>query len=429
MLIAILVLAFLIVVNGIFAMSELAVMTSRHSRLQSAAGAGSKGAAVALSLSREPTRFLSTVQVGITLVGVLAGALGERALSDDLEPVVARIPWLEPWSEPITLVLVVLIITYFSLVVGELVPKRIAIAHPEAVAIAIARPLNALSIIAAWPVRILAVSTDAILKVFRIRARSGDDVSEDDVRALIVRAASTGVFTPQEHRLFQRIMRAGDLQVRDLMVARRNIIWIDESEPIDAVRVLVGTSPHSHFPVCRGDLDHCVGVVHVKDLIAYGLIAGRDFRVTTVAHAPLFVPETMPALRLLDQFQSTKVHIAFVVDEYGGTQGMLTLNDVTQAIVGDVSREGEAGLPVMLRRDDGSWLVDGRLPISDLLAGLGSPPGTEEDLPDVSTVAGLIHAVLNHIAREGESLSWKGWTIEVVDMDGATIDKAIFRRN
>ncbi|MBM4113218.1 MAG: HlyC/CorC family transporter [Phycisphaerae bacterium] len=428
MMTAIVVLSLLVLINGIFAMSELAVMTSRHARLERLEARGSRGAAVALSLSREPTRFLSTVQVGITLVGVLAGAVGEQALSGRLEPIVASVSPLAPWADAISLWIVVLLITYFTLVVGELVPKRIALAHPEAVATAISRPLNALSVIAAWPIRVLSWSTEGILALLRVKARSTDDVSEDDVRALIVRAASTGVFTPQEHRLFQRIMRAGDLRVRDLMVPRRNIIWIDESEPIDSVRVLVGTSPHSHFPVCRGDLDHCVGVVHVKDLIAYGLIAGREFKVTTVAHTPLFVPETMPALRLLDQFQSTKVHIAFVVDEHGGLQGMLTLNDVTQSIVGDVSRKGEAGLPTMHRRDDGSWLVDGRLPVVDLVAGLGLPAPVEHSLPDVSTVGGLIHAVLDRIAQEGETLSWQGWTIEVVDMDGATIDKAIFTK-
>ncbi len=428
MLAALLILAFLILLNGLLAMSELAIMTSRHSRLQLAAGSGSRGAAAALALSREPTRFLSTVQVGITLVGVLAGAFGENAFSGMLEPVIAEIPVLARWADTIALWIVVLLITYFTLVVGELVPKRIAIAHPERVAALLARPLDALSVVAAWPVRILSWSTDAMLAVLRVRSKTTDDVSEDDVKALMVRAASTGVFTPQEHRLFQRIIRAGDLIVRDLMVSRQNIIWIDEREPLDEVRVLVGTSPHSHFPVCRGDLDHCIGVVHVKDLIAYGLIAGREFQVTALAHPPLFVPETMPALRLLDQFQSTKVHIAFVVDEYGGTQGLVTLNDVTQAIVGDLSRRGEAGAPTLLRRDDGSWLVDGRLPLHDLVVGLSLPAEVEETLPEVSTVAGLVHAVLDHIAREGETLEWHGYTVEVVDMDGARIDKLIFTK-
>jgi putative hemolysin len=422
---AVLILAFLMVLNGIFAMSELAMMTSRQSRLQQAAKAGSRGAAAALLLAREPTRFLSTVQVGITLIGILAGAFGERSLSDDLRPLIERVPALAPYADTIALLLVVLLITYLSLVVGELVPKRIALAHPEAVASAISIPLTALSAIASIPVRILTGSTEALLKVMRIRGRTGDDVSEDDVKALISRAASTGVFTPQELQLLQRTMRAGDLIVRDLMVSRQDIVWLDEAEPIDAVRVLVGTSPHSHFPVCRGDLDTLVGVVHVKDLIAYGLLAGSDFKLSTVAHKPFFVPETMPALRLLDQFQRSRTHIAFVVDEYGAMQGLLTLSDVTRAIVGDVSRKGDPSAPTMTRRDERSWLVDGRLPLHELVQTLNLPTEVEAELPDVSTVAGLVTTLTGRIPSEGEKVEWQGYVVEVMDMDGVRVDKLL----
>lgn len=427
MLIAALILGVLLVLNGVFAMSELAMMTSRHSRLQQSALAGSKGAATALALAREPTKFLSTVQVGITLIGILAGAFGENAISGKLEAWVAQVAVLEPYADTISLAIVVLLITYFSLVVGELVPKRIALAYPEAIASAIARPLNMLSKIAAWPVKVLTGSTEGLLALLRIKARQGDDVSEEDVKALMARAAGTGVFTPQELKLFQRTMRAGDLIVRDLMVPRKDIIWIDEDESIDAVRVLVGTSPHSHFPVCKDNLDHVVGVVHVKDLIAYGLLAGTDFKVTAVVHVPLFVPESMPALRLLDQFQQTRNHFAFVVDEYGGTLGMLTLNDVTRAIVGDVTRKGDSAAPSIVRRSDGSWLVDGRLPLHELVGVLHVPTEVEEALPDVSTVGGLVTTTLGHIPVEGEKIAWAGYEIEVIDMDGVRIDKVMAR--
>lgn len=430
MLIPILVLACLLLLNGVLAMSELAVMTSRQSRLQQGARAGDRGAAAALALAREPTRFLSTVQVGITLIGILLGAFGENSLSGRLEPLLARVPGLERYADTVALVLVVLAITYFSLVVGELVPKRIALAYPEAVATAIARPLRMLSRIAAWPVRLLSISTEAILRGLRVPMRPHDDVSEDDVKALVARAASTGVLTPQELKLFQRTLRAGDLVVRDLMVPRRDIVWIDENEPIDAVRVLVGTSPFSHFPVCRGGLDQLAGVVHVKDLISYGLLEGAGFKVTAVAQKPLYVPETMPALRLLDQFQSTKSHIAFVVDEHGGILGLLTLNDVTAAVVGDISRRGEAAPPAMTRREDGSWLIDGRVPLHELAVGLDPPipREAEEQMPDVSTVGGLVSAVLGHIPREGERLSWQGWVFEIIDMDGTRVDKVLAMR-
>jgi putative hemolysin len=429
MVISILILAVLLILNGVFAMSELAMMTSRQSRLQQSAKAGSRGAAAAVALAREPTRFLSTVQVGITLIGILAGAFGENAFSGKLEPLVSRVPGLEPYADTIALALVVLLITYFSLVVGELVPKRIALAYPEMIASTISRPLNVLSIITAWPVKVLTVSTEVLLKILRIKPQGGDDVSEDDVKALISRAATTGIFTLQELKLFQQTMRAGDLVVRDLMVSRADIIWIEEDEPIDAVRVLVGTSPHSHFPICRGNIDNLVGVVHVKDLIAYGLIAGKDFKVAVVAQKPLFVPEKMPALRLLDQFQSTQNHIAFVVDEFGGTLGMLTFNDVTRAIVGDVSRKGATSTPTLTRRSEREWLVDGRLPLHELVVGLELSPEIESTLPDVSTVAGLVTTALGHIPREGESLKWQGLAIEVIDMDGPRVDKLLVTRS
>jgi putative hemolysin len=338
------------------------------------------------------------------------------------------VPALAPYADPIALVLVVLAITYGSLVVGELVPKRIALAWPEAVAVAIARPLQAVSVAAAWPIAILTRSTELLLRALRVRQPADHDVSEDDVKALLARAAGTGIFTPQELQLFQRTMRAGDLRVRDLMVPRKDIVWIDDREPLDRVRVLIGTSPHSHFPVCRGDLDQLVGVVHVKDLIAYGLLAEGDFKVSVVARRPLFVPGTMPALRLLDQFQRARIHVAFVVDEYGTTLGMLTVNDVTRAIVGDVSRGGDPELPAMIRRDAASWLVDGRLPLHELAQGLELQPEAEQALPDVRTAAGLVTTLLGRIPQEGESLVWQGYTIEVVDMDGHRVDKLLVTR-
>lgn len=209
------------------------------------------------------------------------------------------------------------------------------------------------------------------------------------------------------------------------MVPRADIIWVDEKEPIDAVRVLVGTSPHSHFPVCRGTLDKLVGVVHIKDLIAYGLLAGTDFKVTAVAQKPLFVPETMPALNLLERMQRAKMHIAFVVDEYGGTQGLITLNDIVRAALGDIARRTEEPPPEARRRDDGSWLIDGSLAVHEMIAALGISPVSEDDLPDVNTVAGLVLAQLGHIPVPGERTTWQGFALEVLDMDGTRIDKIL----
>jgi putative hemolysin len=427
MLLPLLILCILMLLNGVFAMSELAMMTSRQSRLQQAAAKGHRGAAVALTLAREPTRFLSTVQVGITLIGILAGAFGEKALSGELEALVARLPALAPHADVISLVLVVLAITYFSLVVGELVPKRIALAHPELIASTIARPLDLLSRVAAWPVRVLTVSTEALLKLLRIGPRVGDDISEDDVRALMSRAAATGVFTPQELRLFHRTMRAGDLLVKDLMVNRADIVWMEHDESVETVRVLVGTSPYSHFPVCKGSLDQMVGVVHIKDLISFGLLAGTEFKVTSVAREPLRVPEHMPALRLLDQFQTSRVHIAFVVNEREEIQGLLTLNDVTRAIVGDVSRAGSSDLPTMTRRNRNEWFVDGGVAVRDLASAMKLPMAADGPSP-ATTVAELLTTRVNRVPRLGDTITWQECRIEVADMDGHRVDKVIVSR-
>lgn len=420
------VLSVLLLLNGILAMAELAMMTSRQSRLQQAAGRGSRGAAAALTLAREPTRFLSTVQFGITLIGILAGAFGEAQLSQPLEDLLRRwFPGLGQSADPIALIIVVLLITYFSLVLGELVPKRLALAYPEAIASRISRPLQLLAVVAALPVRVLTVSTEAVMRVLRVRGRASDEVSEEDVRSLMSRAATTGVFTPQEHALMQRVFRVGDLRVRDLMVPRTDVVWIDRAASSEMLKVLVGTNPYSHFPVCDGDLDNLIGVIHIKDLIAYGLLAGAAFDVSQVAQKPLFVPDRTPALRLLDQFQKSKMHIAFVVDEHGGTQGLITLNDVLAALVGDLSRRGEAPPPKAVRRADGSWLMDGALPLHEMAARLALAADPAQDVPDASTVGGLVLALMGHIPLEGEKVAWRGYELEVMDMDGTRIDQVL----
>ena len=418
----------LILLNGVFAMSELAIMTSRRSRLQRSADAGSSGAATALALAREPARFLSTVQVGITMVGIFSGAFAERAISSELQSLIAKAPFLAPYAAPVALAIVVLAVTYFSLVLGELVPKRIALAHPERTASFIAKPLDLASRVGALPIRLLTHSSDVVLRLLRVRPRDGDDVSAEDVKSLVARAASTGVFDRFEHELFQRVFRVGELSVKSLMVPRADVIWIDQSASVDELRVLVGTSPFSHFPVCRDTLDHIVGVVHVKDLIAHGLVAGAAFDVGRVAQKPLFVPETTAALTLLDRFQRTRTHIAFVVDEYGGTEGLVTVNDVIRVLVGDITRRGEAPPPKAVRRDDGSWLVEGRLPLHELLRTLELPETAADELPEVHTAAGLIVALLGDVPREGQHVDFNGWRLEVVDMDDHRIDQVLARR-
>jgi putative hemolysin len=422
------VLLILLIINGVFVMAELAVMTFRSSRLQQLAAKGSGNAATALALRKDPTRFLSTTQVGITVISIVIGAYAEKALTEPVARLFEKVSWLEGFAGGAALATVLVAVSYVSLVLGELVPKRLALAYPEAISMAIARPLAVISRLGALPVQVLSWSTDAILRLMRVKPRAEDDVSEEDVRAIVARAASTGVFTPQEHLILQRVLRVGDLTVRDLMVPRTDIAWVPESTTIDELRILVGTSPFSHFPVCKESIDELTGVVHIKDLISYGLLEGARFTVGTVARKPVFVPETMPALRALELFKSTKSHIVFIVDEHGGTLGLVTFNDITTSLVGDITRKGEQAPPGARRRHDGSWLIDGRLPLHELIVTLAIAEADEESSPDVSTAAGLALALLGHIPTTGEHTDWNGWRFEVVDMDGARIDQLMAYR-
>lgn len=424
MTVAIFVLVALLVLNGVLAASELAVMTSRPSRLQSLAKRGHGRARQALNLAQDPTRFLSTVQVGITAVAIVAGAYGERQFMPPIEEYLGEYELTRAYAAPIAFAVVVVIITYVSLVLGELVPKRVALAYPERMAMLIAPLLSWVSWLAAPMVKILSVSTNFLVRLIGVKPRT-DDVSEEDVKALVARAASTGVFDPLEYKLFERAMRAGDLTVRSLMVPRTQITWIEEDMDADDVRVLIGTAPFSHFPVCRHGMDNLKGVVHVKDLISYGLLAGAGFKVASVAQPPLYVPESLPALRLLDLFQKKRTRIAFVVDEHGSLEGLITANDLVQAIVGDLSRHGEEELPRSVRREDGSLLLDGRMPLAEVLATLDISQDAADDLPDVATAAGLVTALLGALPHTGQKVQWHGWLIEVVDMDGQRVDKLL----
>jgi putative hemolysin len=421
------ILGLLLALNAMLAASELAMMTSRPSRLQQMADRGNVGARKAIEMSREPTRLLSTVQVGITLVAIFQGAFGERQLTGPIADWIDDYQALEHYAEGISLAIVVILLAYCSLVFGELVPKRVALAYPERVAALIAPVLWVVSTVAAWPVRLLSASTDGLLRLLRIRQRP-DEVNEEDVKAIVARAASTGVFDPIEHRIFERALRVGDMTAKSLMVPRSQITWIDESMPAEDVRVLIGTAPFSHFPVCGGTIDRLRGVVHVKDLISYGLLAGSDFKVSAVMQPPVYVPDTMPALRLLELFQANRTRIAFVVDEHGGLEGLATANDVIQAILGDLSRGGEDEQPAAVRRDDGSWLIDGRLPLPDVLATLGIARDAPDELPEVATAAGLVTALLGDLPTTGDHVDWHGWRFEVVDLDGRRVDKLLVSR-
>ncbi|MFM8639696.1 MAG: hemolysin family protein [Planctomycetota bacterium] len=424
MIVTLSILAALIALHAFVAACELAVMTARPSRLEAMAARGNRGARHALALSRDSARLLSTVHLIMTMTAIIEGAYGERELAHHLEVWLNDYPTLAPHAQTISFITVISILSYLLLVVGELVPKQLGIAYPERVATLTSTPLWVMSRIAGMPVKALSSSTNALCRLLGIRPRR-EDVSEEDVKAMVAQATSTGVFDPMERRIFERALRVGDMTARSLMVPRADITWIDAGMPAEDVRVLIGTAPFSHFPVCEGSIDRLLGVVHVKDLISYGLLAGTEFKVSAVMQAPLYVPDSMPALKLLQVFQSNRARIAFVVDEHGGLEGLVTANDVVQALLGDLSRGGEDELPGAVRREDGSWLIDGRLPIPEVLATLGIDGDAAEDLPDVATAAGLVTALLGDLPRTGDRVSWHGWSFEVADLDGRRVDKLL----
>jgi len=412
----------LTLLNGFFAMAELAIVSSRRIRLQQMADGGSRGAARALMLAEHPGRFLSGVQVGITLIGILSGAYGGATLGGRLGEVLNRYPFFAPRGEEIAFIVVVIAITALSVVVGELVPKRIALLKPEPIASVVARPLQILVMIARPLVWFLENSTGLLLKLLRIPERRSDGVTEEEVRIAIAEGTEAGVIDEVEEEMIHGVLALADSSVASVMVPRPDVYWIDLADDKDAIEREIVDCPYSRIVVAReGDIGRPLGVLQKKDLVA-DLVAGRGIKVEERLIEPVFVPETMPVLRLLETFKSTPVHIAFVVDEYGDFLGVATLNDVLEGIAGDLGEEHEQHSEDIVRRPDGSWLVDGRAPVSELVEKLKLPEVDGE----FHTAAGFALERLAHIPVECETFEIPGWRIEVLDMDGKRIDKLLF---
>jgi putative hemolysin len=420
----ILILVLLLAFNFFLAMSEIAVISARRVRLEQSAQRGNRGARAALALMDAPTRFLSTVQSGMTLVGIVAGALGEAVFADDIATLLDRIPALARHSHAIATVIVVLAITYLTLVIGELVPKRLALNSPERIASFVAAPMRVLSIITSPFVHLLSASTDLVLRLFPRKVAGEELVTEEEIRSLVAKGAAAGLFHEEESELVERIFRLGDQRVSALLVTRGDITWLESDAPVDRIRIAVATSSHSHFPVCKGSLDHIIGVVHLKEMIQSGLLTQRiDLRI--LARKPLFVPESMPALRLLAEFRRSRQHIAFVLDEYGVIAGLITLNDIVVSLLGEMARYGAETEPLAVRRDDGSWLLDGSLPVEDLRALMHVEKLPHQERTSFQTVAGFVMTYLGRVPRTGEKFSFDRFRFEVVDMDRHRIDKVL----
>lgn len=427
-----LILPFLLVLNALLVMGEIAIVASRKVRLEQAAERGEPAAARALDLVRHPTRYIATIQIGITIIGILVGAMGEASLADRFEVWLAQtVPALAPWAAIISLVVVVVSLTLVMLIFGEILPKRLAMLAPETIARGFAAPIRFFALLTAPLVWLLSRSTDLIVAALGLRTSPDDEVNEDEIRGMIEKGTQTGVFGVKEGEIVDRVFQLGDRRVKSLMVPRSDVVWLEADTTPERVRLIVATSPHSHFPVCRGGLDNVLGVVHVKDMVKLGLVAGADINITELARPTLFVPENTLALKLLERFRETRNHLAIVVDEYGGTEGLVTLNDLVEAMVGDVVHTHQTE-PEIVRRDDGTLLIDGRLPLDDLARALDLPTLEVSELglsaAEVTSVAGLVLALLGHLPREGESVIAFDLRFEVVDMDRQRIDKVLISR-
>jgi putative hemolysin len=423
-----LVLLLLFFVNGLFSMSEMAVVSSRKARLQQLDEEGRIGAGAALELANDPSHFLSTVQVGITIIGITSGAFGEATLSNRVADWLAQWALLAPHAKGIAVALVVSAITIGSLLIGELVPKRLALVNPEAVASVVARPMKWLSALVYPVVRVLSLATDAILRLIGRRAVESPPVTEEEIRVLMEQGAEAGVFEEHEHQLVSRVFRMDELRVTSVMTPRTDIVYLDLEEPEETLLHRITDAPHSRFPVTRGDLDNIEGIVEVKALLA-DLVRGHKIDLQSRLLKPLYIPETLTVTDLLASFKKHRHTMAFIVNEYGELQGLATLNDAMQALVGDIAAVDDGGDKDIVKRDDGSWLIDGGVSVDRFKEALSvEQPLPEEDTGSYNTLGGFAMLQLGRVPQVADRFEWDHLKFEVVDMDRNRVDKLLVTR-
>jgi putative hemolysin len=414
----------LLAVNGVFAMTEIAVVSARRLRLGSFADQGDERARVALDLIHSPNRFLSTVQIGITLVGVMAGAFGGATIAEKIRNALQALPALAPYGEAIGLGIVVIAITYFSLVLGELVPKRIGLNNPERIAMFVAKPMQKLSVIAGPLVSFLGASTDASLRMLGIKQSQPTTVTEEDVKVLMQEGVRSGAFNKVETQIVSSALELDQLVVRDIMTPRLKIIWLNREDTHEAIWRKIVASAHSFFPVYEGNRDNIVGIVSVKSVYA-NLAAGVTPKISDLMTKPLVVPATQNVVQLLETFKQTGKHIALATDEFGSIVGLATLQDVMEAIVGDFSSAEERVRPQAKWREDGSWLIDAMMEIEKLEKILPGLSFGDEESKDYQTLAGFVVKHLGRVPKEGETFETQGYVFEILDMDRHRVDKVL----
>ena len=421
------VLAALILLNGLFAMSEIALVTARRARLQALVDSGDAGAAAAMALNEHPTRFLSTIQVGITSIGVLSGIVGEAALAEPLARWIEGFRLIAPETARILATgLVVVLVTYFAIVFGELVPKRIGQLTPEKIARLVARPIRGLAAIANPFVRLLTVSTELLLRLLGARTTADTAVTEEEIHAMIEEGSESGVIDEQERAMVRNVFRLDDRQIASLMTPRSDIVYLDLDDGIDENLKKVVDSDHARFPVCRGGLREVAGVVSARQLLKQA-VQGEKMSLDTAQQPAVFVPESLTGMELLENFRATSSHVALVVDEYGEVQGLVTPQDLFEAIAGEFKTTTPDDAWAVQRKD-GSWLLDGLIPIPELKDRLNLDSVPEEELGRYNTLSGMMMLLLGRVPHTSDAADWEGWRFEIVDMDRKRIDKVLATR-
>jgi len=412
----------LIILNGCFALSELALISSRKTRLEGDAKRGDKKAQRAIDLAGSPDKFLSTIQIGITTIGILTGIFSGENITEWLSAEIAKVPVLSSSSYTISLAIIVVIVTYFSLILGELVPKRIAMSNPERYAKMVSGPMNFLSKVVRPFVWLLSISTSGIMKIFGISATTTSKVTEEEIKAILQEGTDEGEIQEVEHDIVERVFNLGDRGVNSLMTHRNDLVWLDIEDSLDEIKEAINEEVHNVYPVASEQLDEIVGVVFLKDFFAD--FNNEDFNLRKYIKPAQFVPETMNGYNVLELFRRSQQFYAIITDEYGSIQGMVTMNDMMKALVGNIIEPDEHEEQI-IQREDGSWLVDGQYSFYDFLANFDMEDLYQEH--DYNTLSGLILDILERIPNTAEKLRWKDFEMEIVDMDAARIDKVLVK--
>ena len=409
----------LILINGLFSMAEIALVSARKARLEAQANKGDKRAKEALKLANHPDTFLSTVQIGITLIGILTGIMSGEKLKSDVVEILNRFDSIKDYSSGIATAIIVIVVTYFSMVLGELVPKRIGLANPEAIAKFMAKPMRALSIATHPFIWLLTKSTFVIVKLLNIKIKD-NQVTEEEIKAIISEGTEQGAIEEAEQQIIERIFHLGDRNITSLMTHRSDVIWFDVNDNEVSIREKILQEPHSVYPICEGQIDNIKGVVSIKDLY----VAPDISRFKDLMLPPLYVPENNTPYQVLEKYKQSKIHSCFIIDEYGSLLGMITLNDILEAIVGDLPEQNISDYEIV-EREDGTYLVDAQIPFYDFLSRFEKTEWMNEGEQEFDTLAGFILHQLKRIPHTADKFEWGGFKIEIIDMDAQRIDKVL----